>query len=108
MTIVTEQRIHIYRRDHYRCRYCGVRVSMENGTVDHVLPRSRGGGNTNRNLVTCCHACNQRKRDQLPYECDMSVRPIVRKEWRPTRHVTDDDWMAAYEEISPLVIHIHH
>jgi 5-methylcytosine-specific restriction endonuclease McrA len=54
----------VLRRDGFRCAYCGTRAS----TVDHVLPRSRGGGNTWQNLVACCRACNNRKGDRTPEE----------------------------------------
>ena len=42
-------------------------------TIDHVIPRSRGGGNTWSNLVTCCKKCNQKKRDRTPEEANMKL-----------------------------------
>lgn len=64
----------IKRRDH-RCAYCGGRPE----TVDHVFPRSRGGGNTWLNLVAACLACNQAKADRTPDEAgmDLLVTPYV-------------------------------
>lgn len=54
----------VLRRDRHRCGYCGHAAN----TVDHVLPRSRGGQNSWLNLVACCRACNNRKGDALPEE----------------------------------------
>ncbi|GAA2092864.1 MULTISPECIES: HNH endonuclease [Brevibacterium] len=54
----------VLRRDAHRCAYCG--RSAE--TVDHVMPRSRGGQNTWTNLVACCRTCNSLKGDRTPEE----------------------------------------
>mgnify|MGYP001223738719 CR=1 FL=1 len=42
----------------YKCAYCG---SEKNITIDHVIPRSKGGKDSTENMVCCCHACNQDK-----------------------------------------------
>lgn len=52
----------IYMRDGNKCQYCG---STKNLTIDHIIPRSKGGGNTWENLVTACHSCNTHKGDKL-------------------------------------------
>lgn len=57
-------------RDGHRCAYCGGPAT----TVDHVLPRSRGGRNTWTNTVAACGGCNQRKRDRTPDEARMPLR----------------------------------
>ena len=46
------------------CNYCG---SSENLTRDHILPRSKGGSNSEKNIQTLCHTCNQKKADNYPY-----------------------------------------
>ena len=66
-------------RDRNACQYCGVVLPAVELTLDHVLPRSRGGQSSWENLVACCHPCNRKKGNSLPYECGM--RPI--KEPRP-------------------------
>jgi hypothetical protein len=65
----------VLTRDQGRCAYCGGHAS----TVDHVLPRSRGGKNTWRNTVAACAPCNQRKGDRTPAEARMPLRvtPVV-------------------------------
>lgn len=46
------------------CHYCKVELTLKDSTVDHKIPRSRGGGNEDENLVLCCHTCNQDKDDR--------------------------------------------
>jgi len=48
--------------------YCGTGLGLENATLDHVIPLSRGGSHQPGNLVAACHACNQRKGSLLPTE----------------------------------------
>ncbi|GAB5030554.1 hnh endonuclease [Nannochloropsis oceanica] len=54
-------RRNIYIRDHYLCAYCTQRLKATDLTLDHVLPRSKGGKGSWDNLVTCCRQCNRRK-----------------------------------------------
>jgi 5-methylcytosine-specific restriction endonuclease McrA len=58
---VTLSRTNIYRRDDYKCIYCG---DNDNLTLDHVVPKCKGGANTWTNLVTCCSDCNIKKGDK--------------------------------------------
>jgi 5-methylcytosine-specific restriction endonuclease McrA len=51
----------IFRRDDYRCVYCGKSYPAEQLTLDHVQPRARGGDSSPGNLVTACAACNTLK-----------------------------------------------
>lgn len=60
----------VHARDGRRCGYCG----QESTTIDHILPRSRGGRNTWKNTVAACTACNQRKGDRTPAEAGMVLR----------------------------------
>jgi 5-methylcytosine-specific restriction endonuclease McrA len=61
----------IFLRDQYTCQYCGTRPHVL--TLDHVLPRSRGGRNTWENLVTACAACNHRKGGRTLSEARMRL-----------------------------------
>ena len=56
-------------RDQHRCAYCGRRAT----TVDHLVPRSRGGGDTWLNTVAACAADNQRKADRTPEQAGMTL-----------------------------------
>lgn len=59
----------VLRRDGQRCGYCGASAS----TIDHVLPRSRGGKDSWENLVACCLRCNNEKGDRTPQEMGWSL-----------------------------------
>ncbi len=71
-------RRNIFNRDLNACQYCGLVFSGGKLTLDHVLPRSRGGRDTWENLVTCCHSCNQRKADRTPDEAGMALLGMPR------------------------------
>ena len=67
-------RKNILMRDRYTCQYCGEIFSAGELTLDHVMPRSRGGGSSWENLVTSCRCCNNRKGDRLPDEAQMDLK----------------------------------
>ena len=67
-------RKNILIRDHHTCQYCGHKGGAGELTLDHVLPRSRGGGGSWENLVAACRPCNNRKGDRLPDEAGMKLR----------------------------------
>ena len=66
-------RKNILLRDRNICQYCGAVLGSSDLTLDHVVPRSRGGASTWENLVACCHVCNRRKGNQLPAEAGMKL-----------------------------------
>jgi 5-methylcytosine-specific restriction endonuclease McrA len=81
---VAFSRRNIYRRDRFACQYCGAQPGSEELTIDHVLPRSRGGTSTWENCVLACLDCNARKANRLPDEAHMPLRSIpVRPMWKP-------------------------
>ncbi|HET7104838.1 MAG TPA: HNH endonuclease [Terracidiphilus sp.] len=63
-------RKNILLRDRNTCQYCGVVLPSSDLTLDHVIPRSRGGSSSWENLVACCHACNRHKGNRLLQEID--------------------------------------
>jgi len=67
-------RKNILMRDHHTCQYCGRGCGAGELTLDHVLPRSRGGASSWENLVAACRRCNNRKGDRLPEEAGMKLR----------------------------------
>jgi len=68
-------RKNILLRDRNACQYCGVVLTTAELTLDHVIPRSRGGQSTWENLVACCHDCNRRKGNALLSELtDMKLQ----------------------------------
>src|SRR5882672_4768694 len=66
-------RKNILLRDRNTCQYCAVILSSGELTLDHVVPRSRGGLSTWENLVACCHSCNRTKGNQLLVETSMKL-----------------------------------
>jgi 5-methylcytosine-specific restriction endonuclease McrA len=84
-------------RDGYVCAYCGVRCAPNAATVDHVVPKSRGGASAWANLVACCMECNARKGDRTPDEARMPLRVRPREPrsipWIVVRrHTLPDEW----------------
>ena len=76
----------ILQRDKYTCIYCGTRIgekrrrhvlSKGDFTVEHLIPRCRGGGDTWGNTACACRWCNHRKGDRMPHEAGMRMR------WEP-------------------------
>src|SRR6476469_6903557 len=67
------KRLRIYMRDKFRCQYCGEKKNVDGLTLDHILPRSRGGDNSPVNIVTACIACNNRKSNRTPEEARMPL-----------------------------------
>jgi 5-methylcytosine-specific restriction endonuclease McrA len=65
----------VFGRDGHRCQYCGGAAE----SIDHVVPRSRGGEHTWENVVACCRRCNMHKGDKLPSEVglNLSRRPTA-------------------------------
>lgn len=64
-------RSRIYKRDGHECVYCGSKKSL---TLDHVIPKSRGGSNDWTNLVTSCVKCNLKKSNRTPEEARMTMK----------------------------------
>ncbi|MFI6030473.1 HNH endonuclease [Amycolatopsis magusensis] len=81
----------LMHRDRYRCVYCGGRAE----TIDHVVPRSKGGEHSWQNCVACCTRCNHRKADSLLSEIGWRLPVIPRAphgpHWRLLAHTTDAD-----------------
>jgi 5-methylcytosine-specific restriction endonuclease McrA len=77
-------RRNIFARDNNRCQYCGRRFPSSELSIDHVVPKSRGGLSTWTNVVCCCTRCNARKGGRLPVEARMKLtRPPVRPRSSP-------------------------
>lgn len=73
----------VFLRDGGRCQYCGARAE----SIDHVIPRSKGGPHTWENVVAACRRCNTRKRDRMVEDSGM----VLRTRPAPPRHMS---WVA--------------
>jgi 5-methylcytosine-specific restriction endonuclease McrA len=78
-------RRNILLRDRHQCMYCAVRHRPDKLTLDHVIPKSRGGLKTWGNLVACCEKCNRFKADRTPEEAGMM---LIRKPRPATIHTS--------------------
>lgn len=69
-------RLEVFSRDRYTCQYCGTETKQL--TVDHVIPRYRGGEHVWENVVSACVACNRRKAGRTPAEAGLRLtrRPL--------------------------------
>ena len=74
----TVSRKGVLKRDRHRCAYCGAHAT----TIDHVLPKSRGGGMSWANLVAACARCNGTKKNRTPDEAGM---PLLFQPYAPSR-----------------------
>ena len=66
-------RKNILLRDHSTCQFCGRQLPPSELTLDHVVPRSRGGKSSWENLVACCHRCNNRKGSRTPEQAGLTL-----------------------------------
>ena len=67
--IASVSRRAVFARDEYRCQYCGAGAD----SIDHVIPRSRGGLDDWENLAAACRTCNSTKRNRTPAEAGMRL-----------------------------------
>jgi 5-methylcytosine-specific restriction endonuclease McrA len=69
----------VFARDRETCQYCGVQPGRAHLTMDHVVPRSQGGGTTWDNVVTACRDCNHRKGGRTPDQANMKLAIVPRQ-----------------------------
>ncbi|MCA8986676.1 MAG: HNH endonuclease [Planctomycetaceae bacterium] len=79
---VTFSRRNLFRRDEFQCQYCGCKPLSADLTIDHVMPRSQGGGSSWENCVLACIQCNTRKGGRTPVQANMKLlKKPVRPRW---------------------------
>lgn len=74
-------RFEIFHRDNYTCQYCG--RTTHQLTLDHIMPKHRGGPHTWENVVSACVQCNRRKAGRTPEEAGMK---LIRRPTKPYNH----------------------
>lgn len=70
----------LYQRDKGKCQYCNKHLNKIDSTIDHVIPKSRGGKNIWENTVLSCKTCNEKKNDKTPEEAKM---PLLHEPKKP-------------------------
>lgn len=66
-------RTNIYKRDAFKCMYCGNKFHDHELTLDHVVPKSKGGGTSWVNVVSSCFPCNSQKKNRTPQQANMRL-----------------------------------
>lgn len=74
-------KLNIHLRDDFTCQYCGKKLNKSSATVDHILPKSRGGKNEWKNTVCSCKKCNKLKDNKLLENTKMK---LIKKPKKPT------------------------
>ena len=96
---VVFSRKNLFKRDRYTCQYCGIQPGPEELTVDHVVPRSRGGTSTWENCVLACVECNKRKADRTPAQAGLKMRKTPRKpSWKALVQVPARDRRESWDK----------
>ncbi|MCY7350690.1 MAG: HNH endonuclease [Cytophagaceae bacterium] len=85
-------RQNIFKRDHHKCQYCSTNDDL---TLDHVMPKSKGGRTSWDNLTTACKRCNSRKGDRAPEEANMILN---QKPFKPSFIMFLRDFSGMIEE----------
>jgi 5-methylcytosine-specific restriction endonuclease McrA len=83
----------VLRRDNHTCQYCG---STKNLTIDHVIPRSKGGQHSWDNVVAACERCNSSKGDRLPHEANMVPKAKPKAPIHPAVAFAEQFWKAQH------------
>jgi len=94
-------RRNVLRRDGYSCQYCSARDHL---TVDHVVPKSRGGQHVWANLVAACTRCNNKKGDRTPEEAGMKLR---RTPFKPSHVMFIRDFVGTLEDSWKPYLFLH-
>ena len=79
----------VLRRDKHACQYCG---STKHLTLDHVIPRSKGGKHSWDNVVIACEQCNSRKGDRTPHQAGMTLRTTPKAPMHPAVTFAEQFW----------------
>jgi 5-methylcytosine-specific restriction endonuclease McrA len=93
----------LFNRDNWQCQYCGINLDYKTITIDHVHPRSKGGGTDWKNCVSACKKCNLRKGSRLLPETGMNLRkvpsvPLMTHFWDVSPNGTwHPDWASFFQ-----------
>lgn len=71
----------LWKKSRGKCAYCGKQTSKSEFTIDHFVPKARGGGNEFWNFRLCCFACNQAKSDCPPWRFLEAIKTANLKKW---------------------------
>ena len=77
------KRERVFQLTNYKCAYCGIKLTEENATIDHIIPKNKGGTNCFENLIPSCNNCNGAKgnktRDEYREHLINTIRDLKQK-----------------------------
>lgn len=87
----------LFTRDSWTCQYCGSKLGWKSITVDHVIPKSKGGKTTWENCVSACLKCNEKKGSKSLRDCNMDLltnprEPKPQHFWNYFDHCENEKW----------------
>jgi 5-methylcytosine-specific restriction endonuclease McrA len=95
-------RKNLYHRDRFTCQYCGRRGNADRMSIDHVLPKSKGGRTSWENCVLACVRCNARKADRTLHEAGLRLqRKPSRPRWSPYLSLAGGDRLPSWRRFTP-------
>lgn len=97
--VLKYSRRNVFLRDHMCCQYCMKKGTYENLTIDHIVPKSKGGPNTYENVVSACKACNNAKRDRTPEESGMIPHSLPTTPSWHARIISNPNWVRFFKSI---------
>ncbi len=103
-------RVNLLARDNFQCQYCGEEMAYRDSSIDHVVPRSQGGGTSWKNVVISCHPCNRKKGGRTPHEARMKLlQDPYEPEWLPVLNMRfhrkmPEAWLAFFGDDDPETI----
>lgn len=78
-TNIAYSKYNVHARDQWECQYCSKKLTSKTATIDHIIPKSRGGENTWENTVTACARCNCKKDNKTPEEANLRLLRTPKK-----------------------------
>ena len=70
----------IFEAWNWKCAYCEKQLCERTATIDHIIPKHKGGHNTRNNLACCCNSCNKSKASELPFNWFKQGHPLYTEE----------------------------
>lgn len=96
---VVFSRKNLFKRDKYTCQYCGKQPGPDELTVDHVVPRSKGGISSWTNCVLACVECNKQKADKSLDKCGLKLRRMPRKpSWKALAQISPHNRLQSWDD----------
>lgn len=96
------RKVALFNRDDWRCQYCGIFLEKSTISIDHVIPRCRGGETSWKNCVSSCMKCNVKKGSKTPAEAGMRliklpIDPQIKHFWETRTIKWHPDWRFFFE-----------